>query len=223
VRFTGRLGSIQLFEYTIFELLFFPIRGGLHEGNHNSVGLRFGGGELWLEERSQEKAACWRFDGANFSLCSAGDDRKAGLHGAPLVVWVDFEVAEEFFGRSLYILAIKRLQVRAGTQTNFGTRSRKLRRIPLAIGNSTRNGMNNDVLGSGLVLGAVRVWDAQHVAGAFDQRILEPAAGSEKRPVTGARELDALEHAIETPVRAAGRGPQAVAAFKNLARVSGGQ
>ena len=134
-----------------------------------------------------------RFDGANFSLSAAGDDGESGFHGDPFELRIDFEVAEKFLGRSLLVLPIERLQVGAGAQANLGDGAGELRSVAFAVGDGAGYRIDDDVLRSGIVLGAVSVGDVENVAGELDERVLESAAGAEKGPVAAAGELNAFE------------------------------
>src|ERR1035441_145757 len=138
------------------------------------------------------------------------------FHGRPFKVRIDFEVAEVLFGRGLFSLSVKRLQVGAGTQANLRDRAGYLRGVALAIGHGTGDRIDDDVLRAGIVLGAVGVWDVEDVAGEFDEGVLESSAGAEERPVAAAGELDPFEHAVETLEGAAGRGPQTVETFERF-------
>ena len=164
-----------------------------------------------------------RFDGADLAFGAAGNYGEAGFHGGPFIFGIDFEVAEELFGRSLLVFSVERLQVRARAQANFRNRARELRGIALAVGDGARHGINDDVLRAGIILGAVGVFDVENVAGEFEESILESATGAEEGPIAAARELDAFEHAVETLVGAAGRGPQAVETLQRLFGGGGGE
>src|SRR6266542_1049726 len=121
-------------------------------------------GELRLKQGRQKKPVGWRFDGADLPLGTARDDGKPSLHGGPFKVGIDFEVAEEFFGHRVFVFAVERLQVGTGAQTNLRDRSGKLRRAVLAVRYGTGNGINDDVLRSGIVFGAVGVGNVQYIA-----------------------------------------------------------
>src|SRR5580693_2477909 len=159
-----------------------------------------------------------RLDGANLTLSAARDHGKTRFHSSPLELRIDFKIAEEFLGRRLLILAIERLQVRAGTQADLGDAARQFGSVAFAIRDGAGHGINHDVLGAGIVFGAVSVFDVQHVAQEFNESILESAAGTEERPIAAARKLNAFEHAVKTLIRAAGRGPQAVETLQLLLR-----
>src|SRR5215469_11920895 len=202
------------FQHAVVELLFAPVGGGLHERQHDGVWLLFRRRELRLEQCRQIEAMRGRFDGANLALRTARYDGEPGLHRHPFEVRVDLEVAEEFFGHGLLILAVKRLQIGAGAQANFGNRAGELGSVALAAGNGAGHRVNHDVVRSRVVFSGVGVLDVEHVACEFDKGVLEPATGAEKRPVPPPRELDSLQHAVETFVRTAGRSPDAVEALE---------
>src|SRR5208337_1312663 len=92
-----------------------------------------------------------------------------------------------------------------------------------AIGHGAGHGIDHDIFRSGIIFGGVGVGDAEDVAGEFDEGVLKASAGAEKGPVAAAGELDALEHAVEAFVGAAGRGPEAVERFEDCFRVGSSQ
>src|SRR5579864_6431657 len=159
------------------------------------------------------------FDGANLALSAAGYDGESGFHGGPFVIRINFEVAEEFFGGG--VLHIERLEVGAWAQTDFGDQAGESGGVFLAVGDGACDGVDDDVLGAGIVLGAVGILDAEHVAGTLDESVLKASAGAEKRPVTAAGEFDSLEHAVEALVGTAGGGPDSVQAFEQVLGVRG--
>ena len=113
--------------------------------------------KLRLEECGYEKPVRRRFDGANFALRAARDDGKSGFHRGPFEVGIDFKVAEEFFGHGFFVFPVERLQVRAGAQANLRDRARKLGSVALAVRDGAGDGIDDDVLRSGIVFGAVGV------------------------------------------------------------------
>src|ERR1700730_3156759 len=129
-----------------------------------------------------------RFNGAYLALRAAGYDGESGLHRGPLVIGIDFEIAEELFGCG--VLHIKGLQVGSWAQADFGDQAGEFGRVFLAVWDRARNGVDDDVLGAGIVLGCVRVFYAYDVAGTLDERVLKASAGTEKRPVVAAGEID---------------------------------
>jgi len=131
---------------------------------------------------------------------------------APFVVRIQFEIAEELFGND--IARIKSLQIRSWPNANLRHHPRKLRCVARAVRHRTCHWINNDVLRAGVVLSRVGVLDAENVARAFDYRVLEPSASSQKWPVPPPRELDTLQHAVNALVRAPRRGPKAVEGFE---------
>src|SRR4030088_630417 len=120
-----------------------------------------------------------RLDGADFTLRSASDHGESGFHGAPFVVRIDFEVAEELLGGSFFVLAIERLQVGAGTEPDFGNRTGKFGSVAFAVGHGTGYGIDDNIFRAGIVFSAVGVFDVENVARELDERVLESAAGSE--------------------------------------------
>src|SRR5580704_11020038 len=136
--------------------------------------------QLWLEERSQKETVGGRFDRANLAFGATGDYWKSSFHGGPFEVRVDFEVAEEFFGRGLFVFAVKGLQIRAGTQANFWNLTGEFRRVALAVGNRTGHRINDDVFRARIVFRAVGIGNVEDVAGKFDKSILKSTAGAEK-------------------------------------------
>ena len=164
---------------------------------------------------------CGRFDGPDFSLRTARHDGESSFHGSPLKVGIDFEVAEELFGDDLFIFAVERLQILAGPQANLRHRAGKFGSIAFAIGNGARYGVDDDVLRSRVVLGALGVLDIEHVAGKLDECILKSAARADERPVPPPGKLDSLQHPIETLIGTSRRGPQAIKSFKNFFRFRG--
>ena len=99
-------------------------------------------------------------------------------------------------------------------------RAGQFRSIALAVGDGAGYGIDDDVFRSGIVLGAVGVGDVEYIAREFDDGVLESAASAEEGPVAAAGELNAFEHAVETLIRAAGRGPEAVERLEFLLGVS---
>src|SRR5579864_743060 len=172
--------------------------------------------ELRLEQSRNVKTVRGGFDGADLTLRAARDHRKPSFHGGPFEFRINLEVAEEFFGDGIFVLAVERLQVRARAETNLRNRARKFGGVAFAVGNGAGDRINEDVLRSGIVFGGVGVFDVEDVARELDEGILESATGAEERPVAAARELDAFEHSVETFVWAARRGPKAVEAFELL-------
>ena len=153
---------------------------------------------------------------------TAGDHGETGFHGGPFIFGIDFEVAEEFFGDDFFSLAIKRLQVGARAQANLGDFAGEFRGVTFAAGHGAGYGIDDDVFGCGIVLGGVGVFNAEDVAGELDEGVLKASAGAEIRPVAAAGELDAFEHAVETLVGTARRGPEAVEAFEKFFRAGVG-
>ena len=176
----------------------------------------FGRRELRLEEGGDKEAMRGRFKRANFSLRAAGDYGKTGFHGAPFVVGIDFEVAEEFFGHDFLVFAVERLQVGPGTEANLWYFAGQLRCVTFAPGDGAGHGVDDDILRAGIVFGAVGIGDAENVAGKLDQGVLKTSACTEKRPIAVAGEFDASKHALETLVGTAGRSPEAVKAFEDF-------
>src|ERR1017187_4213851 len=120
-----RMPALQpaLLQYAVVQFFLAPVGGGLHEGQNDGVRLLFGGRQLRLEERGQEKTVRRRFDRADFALGAARHYGESRFHGRPFKVRIDFEVAEVLFGRGLFSLSVKRLQVGAGTQANLRDRA----------------------------------------------------------------------------------------------------
>src|ERR1022692_4642040 len=186
----GRMPALQpaLLQYAVVQFFLAPVGGGLHEGQNDGVRLLFGGRQLRLEERGQEKTVRRRFDRADFALGAARHYGESRFHGRPFKVRIDFEVAEVLFGRGLFSLSVKRLQVGAGTQANLRDCAGWLRGVALGIGPGTGDRIDVDVLRAGIVLGAVGVWDVEDVAGEFDEGVLESSAGAEEREQARVRE-----------------------------------
>src|SRR6202163_85433 len=155
-----------------------------------------------------------RFDGADLALRATCYHRESRFHGGPFVVGIDFEVAEELFGDR--ILRIVRLQVGTRPQANFRNRTGKLGRTLGAIGYGAGHRVDDDVFRTGIILGAVRILDSEHIADTFDQSILKAAAGAEEGPVTPAGEFNAFQHAIKTFIRTAWRRPNSVETLQFL-------
>src|ERR1700732_1610224 len=107
--------------------------------------LLFSGRQLRLEERRQKEAVGRRLDGTDFPLRSACDHGESGFHGAPFVFRIDFEVTEEFLGRSFFILAMERWRVGAGTKPYLGDRTGKLGSVAFAVGHGTSHGIDDNV------------------------------------------------------------------------------
>src|SRR6202007_1460596 len=91
----------------------------------------------------------------------------------------------------------------------------KLRRALFAVGQGTGNRVDDDVFGVWIFFGCGGVANANHIAGAFDERVLKSATGSEERAVVNTRELYSLEHAVKTFIRAAGRRPETVVGIED--------
>src|ERR1700756_3367078 len=103
-----------------------------------------------------------RLNSADFTLRAACDHGKSSLHRRPFEVWINFEVAEEFFGYHFLPLAVVGLQVRSRAQTDLGNCSRKFWRVSLGVWNGAGHRVNDDVLRSGIILGGVGVGDVQN-------------------------------------------------------------
>jgi glycosyltransferase involved in cell wall biosynthesis len=158
--------------------------------------------KLRLEQRRDKEQVRGRFDGAAFFvLGAAGHDREARFHRHPFELGVHFVVAEEFFLDDF--LSVIRGEIGAGTQANLADFSGELGRVRIAVGNGAGDGIDDDVLSVRIFFGGGGVANAEHVAGALDERVLKAAAGAEKWPVVDAGELNAFEHAVETLVGAA--------------------
>src|SRR5580698_8539057 len=166
--------------------------------------ILFGRRKLRLEECRHVEAMSWRFDGADFALWAAGRHGKARFHGGPFEVGIEFEVTEEFFSDRLFIFSVEGLQIRPRAQSNLRHRAGKFRSVALAVWNRAGYGIDDDVLRSGIVFGAVSVGDFQNIACEFDECILESGTGAEVGPIAAACEFDAFEHAIEALKGAAG-------------------
>src|SRR3954468_17018233 len=208
--------AVRLFQHAVVQLLFAPVGCGLDEGQYQRVRLLFCRRELGLEERRYVEAVRGGFDGADFSLGAAGYYGKSGLHGGPFKLGIDFEVAEEFFGDDFFLLPVEGLEVGAGAEANLGDGAGEFGRVAVAVGDGAGDGVDDDVLRSGIVFGGVGVGDVEHVAGEFDEGVLKSAAGAEEGPVAAAGELDAFEHAVKTFVGTAGRSPEPVEGFEDL-------
>src|SRR5213594_4113196 len=172
------------------------------------------GRELGLEERRQEESMCGGFDSANFVLRATSNHWESRFHGRIFVLRIHFIVAEKFLFNG--VLHIERLQVRAGPEPNFGNDTREFWSGPIAVGHSTRDRINHDVLRAGIVFGGVGVLDPQYVARTLYQSVLKAASSGDERPVTAAGELNAFQHSLEALVGTAGRGPESIEAFENL-------
>src|SRR5260370_30112128 len=61
-----------------------------------------------------------------------------------------------------------------------------------------------------IILGGVRIGEAEQVAAELDERVLESAAVSQVRQIPPASELDPAKHAVEAAVRTAGNSPNAI-------------
>src|SRR6202165_2260632 len=164
--------------------------------------------KLRLEQRGDVKQVRGRFDSPAFFLRAAGYDRKAGFHSHPLELRIHLVVAEEFFLDHFF--SVIRREIRSGTEVDLFNFAGELGRLRIFGRNGTGDGINDDVLGLRVLFGGGRVVDAEHVPCALDERVLEDSAGAEEWPVVDARELDAFEHAVETFVGAARRGPQTI-------------
>jgi hypothetical protein len=68
----------------------------------------------------------------------------------------------------------------------------------------------HDILRLRSILGTIRIPQTKHIAGEFDQRVLEPSAGSQIGQVPPPGELDAAQHAARTPKRTSGRSPKSI-------------
>jgi hypothetical protein len=134
--------------------------------------------------------------------------RKARFHGHPFEVGVHFVVAEEFFLDQL--LSVIRREVGAGAKPYLIDLSGEPGRVGSAVGKGAGHGIDHDILGVRVLFGSGGVVDAEDVAGALDERVLETSASAEEWAVVDAGELDASEHAVETLVGTARRGKQTV-------------
>src|SRR5258708_25211973 len=158
------------------------VGGGLDEGKQQRMRFLFRRGELGMEQGGDEESVGGGFNGADLSLRAARDYGEAGFHGCPLVLRVHFEVAEYFFDYGVFVPPIKRLEVRAGAKPDAGHFAGQFGSVGLAIGHGASDGIDHDVLRSGIIFGAVGVRDAENVADELDQRVLEASAGSEEGP-----------------------------------------
>src|SRR5205814_3321748 len=133
------------------------------------------GGKLRLKQCRDVEQVSRRFNSANLALRSAGYDGEAGFHRSPFVIRIDFEITKEF----LYdcVFHIERLQVGTGPQPNLWNGAGKFGRTLSAIGNGARHRIDYDVLRSRIIFRCIRVFDAEDVASAFNQGVLEASAG----------------------------------------------
>src|SRR5437660_4566973 len=86
-----------LFQNAVIQFLPPPIRRGLHKGNHQWVRLLGLGTQLRLKESGNEEAMRRRLDRAHFALRPARGNRESGFNRTPLVIRIQFEIAEELF------------------------------------------------------------------------------------------------------------------------------
>src|ERR1039458_652276 len=100
--------------------------------------------------------------------------------------------------------------MRAGAEIDLGYDSGELGSAGSPVRNSAGNGVDDDVLPVRIFLGGGGIGNAEYVAGALDQCVLEASEGPQKGPVVDARKLNSLEHAIEALVRTSRRGPKTV-------------
>jgi len=209
----------NLLEYAVVQLFSSPVGGGLHKCQHQRMRFPSFRRKLWLKQGGDIKAVSGRFYGANFTFSSAGYDGKSGFHGGPFVVGIDFEIAKKLLRGG--VLRVERLKVRSWPQADFGNRARQFGRVFLPVRNGAGHWVNNNIFGARIVLSRVRILDAQHIAGALDERVLKTSTSAEKRPVATAREFDPFQHAVETLVGTAGRGPDSVQAFQHFLGIRG--
>src|SRR5208337_660691 len=127
-------------------------------------------------------------------------------------------IAEKFFLD--HFLSVIRSEKRPRTQPDLIDDSGEPGSIGNAVGNGAGHGIDDNVPGVRVFFGGCGVADAQHIARALDERVLEASAGGEEWPVVYAGELNTFEHAFETLVGAARRGKQAV---KGIECGSGGR
>ena len=155
-----------------------------------------------------------RFNGPAFFSGASGYDRESGFHRGPFKFRIHFEVAEILFLDNLFPIVSS--QIRARTQTDFRDSSGELGCTIGAFGDGARYGIDDDVFRVGIFFGSAGIFHSENVACTLDERVLEASAGGEEGPVVHARELDAFQHAVETLVGTAGRGPKAVERFQSL-------
>jgi hypothetical protein len=105
--------------------------------------------------------------------------------------------------------AAQRMQARAG-QHIYTMAGMERRRFARGTRQRARNRSDYKIVRRRLILRRIGVVNSQYVARILYQSILATASSSRERHLTRARKLDSVEHAVETLVRAGGRGPQRV-------------
>ena len=159
-------------------------------------------------QRRDEEAVGGRLDGAAFSVRAASYDGEAGFHGGPLEIGIDFVIAEVLFFD--HFLAVVASEIRSGTQVNFGHQSGEFGGVLGTFWDGAGHGINARIRRVRVLFGSRGVFHAEDVARALDERVLKSAARTQIRPVATSGALDALDHAVEALIGAAGGSPKAV-------------
>lgn len=181
----------------------------LDKRGKQGVGLFRAGGELRLEKCGYKKWVPDKFHRAGFAAAGVSYEIQTSRDQLRLIGRVELVIAEIVFDD--LVTAIKLLQQRTRFQADAGNRPAELGAV---LGQGASKGRNDDVRGVGIVLSAVRARELQDISRTLYQSVLEAASGADERPVAGADKFDGAQHAVETEVRAAGRGQQAVKALQ---------
>jgi hypothetical protein len=137
--------------------------GSLHEGRNQGMGLLRSGRELRLEQGGNEKRMPGKFHRPSFAVFRARDHLQASGRQLRLVLRVDLIIAKELF--DYFIVSVNAPQQRAGLQPNAGNGTAELGIRGAALGHRTGYGRNDDVLGLGIMFGAISIGEFQQVAG----------------------------------------------------------
>ncbi len=127
------------------------------------VGFFRAGGELRLEQRSHEKGVAGKFRCPGLTVLRPRHDLHSGGSQLRLIFRIDLVVAEELFHH--FIATVNPLQQGAGLQPDAGNGTTELGIGGAALGHGADYGRNDDVLGVGIMFGAVGVGELQNVAG----------------------------------------------------------
>src|SRR5438874_7928796 len=150
----------------------------------------------------------WQLDDARLALGVGAGDAQRSAGEQRNVLRVDAEVAVVHFGRAGRAIDGRHLGARREGQAHraAGQRARELR--------------DEEARGVGIVLGVLRVAEAEHVARVLEHHVLEAAAGAQARHAALARLTDRPERLLEVLVGAAGGDPERVDALEQ-GRVDG--
>jgi hypothetical protein len=103
------------------------------------------------------------FDGPGFAVLGPRHYFQANGRQLRLILRVDLVIAEELLDH--FLASVNPLQQGAGLQPNAGNAAAELGIGSAALRHGAENWRNDDVLGLGIMLGAVSIGEFQQVAG----------------------------------------------------------